>query len=884
MPLPPVNANVPNPVPVQPPVGGAGRGSAPGGVLHVAPEPQAEPPVQQAPTARSLAQKLDSVLIRAATMATRSADAKSVAAAATKAALPAGLAEELDAAAGRAATALNKVAKHTGREIAAALVLDKTGAFDWKDGSKVATAIREALDAQAELAVKLRELVNDPRVDRDAADAFGEAALQCDRRSSEIMTLAMQLTDAVQAAGDDATLNARLDKKLGSLLPRQALSMHGNPEVLAKLEAELKPLADRMDAFAAKPNASITSEEFAAFTIAVIEARGAVARAAKEGFPAPGGGRVLPDRTLLESMEKFVHFAEERLTDVRRNLGLASARHFADKTFAIPDDYVLLCEENIPGLKRFAPNLAKAAELRRQLHALAREYIGKADPQTASKMVALAAQMAKIRRNAIQTEIRTCRSANPDLEMTPETWAALEREFITPKGMSAMVSHFCQIVNRVNSKLAPEQFLSTSSARALVEGRMDFSTLVEARIHGMDDADVDPALDDSRMTSSETLGSGVSNTVSLVGYEDGSEWVFKPEAPGRQGMSHLSLSKDYKAWQQVAELNLATTDAANALGLGDVVPKCSVGSHKGQYGLFMAKAPGVPGRAFAKGKKAPETLSRSDIRKLPAEQYGLVVGRILRQANRLEWCDLLTGQGDRHDNNYLVEVKPDLTVTVTGIDNDQCFPGYRTGLSAYTLSPREAAYFESVKEKIVLSYPERLQETVRKNLDADPGVRKLDGGALEIDPAKFKSGELQWALRKVCGNQRARLPDFVDRELYDRLVSLKAGPARDTYVAGLRKRLPDDAVRAAVARLDEGIAHAEKLAAEGRVVEEAEFARRDVQNRLLRPERQAPDPVTRVGRNGYKLTGEIADTARRQGRSIFCETLLHAIERPGWFD
>ena len=81
MPLPPVNANVPNPVPVQPPVGGP-QGPARGGVPAV-PEPQAEPTAQE-PTARSVAQKLDSVLIRAATMATRFAEPKAVAAAAAE--------------------------------------------------------------------------------------------------------------------------------------------------------------------------------------------------------------------------------------------------------------------------------------------------------------------------------------------------------------------------------------------------------------------------------------------------------------------------------------------------------------------------------------------------------------------------------------------------------------------------------------------------------------------------------------------------------------------------------------------------------------------------------------------------------------------------------
>jgi hypothetical protein len=52
------------------------------------------------------------------------------------------------------------------------------------------------------------------------------------------------------------------------------------------------------------------------------------------------------------------------------------------------------------------------------------------------------------------------------------------------------------------------------------------------------------------------------------------------------------------------------------------------------------------------------------------------------ELNGLEWCDMLTGQGDRHSANYMVEIKGD-KAKVTGIDNDFAFGKNQTGLLAY---------------------------------------------------------------------------------------------------------------------------------------------------------------------------------------------------------
>ena len=198
-----------------------------------------------------LVAKLDSLLLRAANTATASVDAASLEAAAGTANLDELTREELSTLANHARASFAALAAFTGRQIGNALEL-KDGAFDWKEEDPVASAIKKALDDQAELAKKLHELVNKPEIVGDAFDSLCELAFQCDRRETEILTLAMELADATEQAGKDkdAAADARLDKRLDALLPRQALSMHGTTADLGLIHDSLRPLVDRLDALA----------------------------------------------------------------------------------------------------------------------------------------------------------------------------------------------------------------------------------------------------------------------------------------------------------------------------------------------------------------------------------------------------------------------------------------------------------------------------------------------------------------------------------------------------------------------------------------------------------------------------------------------------------
>ena len=846
--------------------------------------------------ARSLLQKLDTMLLKAANMSTKAVDESSIKEVAKTSGLSKADRDALTAAADTARRTMKAISDFTGRQIASAFVADDKGVFDWKDNA-AAAAIRAAIDAQAELSEKLHTLANRPETTGLAFDAAVNIALQCDRRQTEIASLAMQLADAAAGANDDPAVTKRLDMKLAALLPRQALSMHGNADALEKMKAKLQPLANRLENFAARPNASLSSAEFMQYAVELKDACDVVSHAAVHGFVASDGtSRIMSDSEFLAALAKLADNAKTKLEKARKSIGEAYLRNFIDHSLGIRKELTILAPGNMWAVKKQSSLLAVAVELRRELGKAALEYL--ADPDSKAKkqkIDALVDSYAKLDKDDLKIGVESLKSGCRRMMKDGKNWQTIETMF-QPKtsALKTQVAHFYQMVETVRRQMTPEQFLSTTSARALVEGRLAFATLVEARVHGMSDADVDPMLDDSNLDSSRTLGAGKANTVKLVTYKDGTERVFKPEAAGRQGMNTLILSKDYAKEQQVANLNLATQSTAQVLGLTDVVPKCSVGMHDGDYGLFMEKVSGLETIEFVKDKKPAEgCLSVTDVRNLPPDQHAKVIGGLLRGINRLEWLDLITGQGDRHGRNYMIDVRSDLTVSVKGIDNDMCFAAYRTGLRTYVLKGKDAQNFRGHCKYVIHKYPIELQSQVRRRLFTDPGFSEDKNGVITLDATKFKAGELYYATQRAVGMHGMSLPNFIDEDLYRELTALRTGERREAYLADLAKRLPPDAVDSARRRLDQAIDHAIKLAAEYKVIKNDDFEKRVVQKRLLEPEINAGNPVKPVG--DFQLPMERFTRDKEQNKrlivrradinvkSFFMRDLYGKVTKPDWF-
>jgi hypothetical protein len=176
-------------------------------------------------------------------------------------------------------------------------------------------------------------------------------------------------------------------------------------------------------------------------------------------------------------------------------------------------------------------------------------------------------------------------------------------------------------------------------------------------------SDTNPAFIDAKLLEKpKVLGSGAFNTVFAVKLQnpDGSvfDGVFKPlNATEDGGVAKASgIPKDDP---QTAMRNLATVAYAKKLGL-DVIADTRVtlidtgrGPLDLDLGLIMERARGKPA-----SKVDASILARADVS---------------AEITKLQLLDHLTGQGDRHSNNYFINIEPNGRAKVTGIDNDQSF-------------------------------------------------------------------------------------------------------------------------------------------------------------------------------------------------------------------
>ena len=870
--------------------------------------------------ANRVSAKLDTMLLKAAKTVVKPVDAKALKA--TTAGLPRATRKAIDKAAAKAETAFQAISKFSGRQIAAAMAKNGDGCFEWDGRNPAGKAIKAALDALAALSEKLVKAINELPKDAPAAvqAALDEAVLRNDRRASEIQTLFCDFADMAEKAFDDPANVERLGKTLASFLPAQSIKMHDSAKIAADFRVSLAPLARRIDDLAAGKERQLSSGEAASIRRQIDEAANALAKAERDH--AAKGAPL--DADLFGAAKDILAKFKSRLSDIKRNVAVEALRNFTVKTFSQPP-LAILHPKFAPLFRTLFPALGAVVEAQRRLQAAALAFVDNPTAENKAKMDALAAAIAGVgdkARDELKKLVQGASKDGFDLgELTSQQLYMLSRDLpeddqdrctiplcerfcaalksymavLKPaggaikiaygglKGIATQTTHLAAMRKTVDDR-ADAQFLTGKTLDAAFEGRLAVTTLVETRLNGLSDEDADPALDDSNVDSSKALGSGAVNTVYEVRYKDGSTYIFKPEAPGRQALLSLQLSKGaYQDNLLVAQLNMATQRTADAFGLGDVMTKTSVGAHGGRFGLFMEKAPGVEAEMLGKRPQpAPGCLTAGQIRDLDDVQYAKVVGGLMRKANRLEWFDLITGQGDRHGKNYLVEVGKDGSVTLKGIDNDACFGKFMIGPGLFRLQGRQANDFKALLKDANLVYdPGKKAGTSR--FDTDPGIKQSEDGTILVDVTKIKSRELFHCLAKATGSHSLRLPDHIDKELYDKLVAMESGKAREDYIADLRARLSEDQVQVAIQRLDGAIRHAKALNDKGCVVSTADWERRDVQRKVAgRPPRPVPPYVGT--KKGYVEYAKETQKSIRRTVCLFRRDLLGAIAKPGWFE
>jgi hypothetical protein len=263
-------------------------------------------------------------------------------------------------------------------------------------------------------------------------------------------------------------------------------------------------------------------------------------------------------------------------------------------------------------------------------------------------------------------------------------WDALMKESDAANGkrneMAAIRDRHSNVSKAVELKLAQFSSYMTAVQQALVDpdrqriqaGFRNIQTAVMIKQQGIRFQDVrfENYNDTKRnpQASQDEVGKGACNTLDKLVYEDGSERFFKPTAitdkPQEDGADPLRPLGIDRWSPRYANRNIASSAVSTALGV-PALPETCIAIHNGKIGLLMRTAAGkapahIENSKWIFDKQWEGALS-------PQQEASLHAG-----LNALEWCDVLTGQADRHAGNYHVKVEAD-HVKVTGIDNDRAF-------------------------------------------------------------------------------------------------------------------------------------------------------------------------------------------------------------------
>ena len=811
-------------------------------------------------------------------------------------------ASKLESLASDAAAKLKALDKFSGRELAKALMRDKSGETVWSKGfwgmNSAAKAVKAAIEAQQTLSEALGKfnarLAGSKAVNAALQDAFTELQFQCDRRASEIDSVMYRMydlaqKDVVNGAAADPQITALLDATFKELMPREAIMMHGTAEAFEKLNAnfaeQMRPLAEKLDAFAADGSKVLGHGEILDLQRDMAKMKNAIANVRANGIETHNG-RIEVDKSLLDEMERILSDASNQIANAREVTVKRSLQAFLGEVIAS------LSPENAPGGDKVMssgaalgnPVLSAFRKVRKEFVVAIRDFAAGDLPmnQFDAKMDACIAKFG-------QEILDNLESAMLTVGFDAATAKSVAK---TVDGLHLVKAQFKELMASTERlrKDGEDPQLATGDVRRILLGENSLSSIVEAKARGFKPGDVNPVADESNIVDSKTLGSGAAGTTYLLTTKSGEKLVFKPELDSRIGLDDLMLGKGgaYLDSQKTANLNLATQDTAKAFGCEDVVVKYSVGSHDGQFGIFMEKAKGVGGDDFAKkSATGGDGIPPAELHKItdPVERTN-IKGAVAQKLNKLMWLDLITGQGDRHWANYFIHIdKATHEATVKGIDNDASFSATRIGLLKFSLDKGRTALYEAhLKDACQKIHGKGWKAEYDRCLKNDPAIVRDDAsGTMTIDLTKVKSHEAKMAIIPTLGLQSIALPEEIDQEFYDKLMEMDRDPAKkQAYLDSIAPRISPDALKATEARLNEAIAHAKSLDRKGKVYGNAEW--RNEENLAAMTGYKNSVTITKADKSTVKVSNEIQcvrDYNERKCPSFFRrEFLQNMFEEP----
>ena len=810
-------------------------------------------------SAGALAQKLDVLLLKAATASTQSLDGTTVKTSlqqlVTDGLLDKNTLELLATTADKAASTLKALNSFTGAQLAAAVKLGNV--VDIGDASqktptqidttsKAGKAVKAALDAQFALSNLLMKIdkqfdaiVSHEQelkakypdfhgIDPDLVNQVGEFRLLCDRRMTEINRLTFQMYDfslhlAANGKNADPNISAILKAKVADLLPRQALAMHGTVDALMPVNEEitgkLRPLAARIDAFKKNPTAVLDGDEVFALQSDIRTMKAAIQDIKRNGV-AVGDGHVKVAADIIKALETELAKAEKRFETAKKDV----AARIRDEMLGVTEKLLALKPDVERELALSCPDLIVK---RNDFFKAFRDYVEALNAPDVEPS-RIQGRFDDVVRKAGLLKTVNLSGIDKDVLETGAKFIGITRN------IDLILNKF-EFVNR--ELFTEDRFLTGKEAISLFEGKLSVSSVVEARARGLPDEDVDPANEDANISHTQKLGSGAAGTVfELTRASDGAKVVFKGETESRTGLAGIcaGCGEAYGELQQTVNLNIAAKHAADKLGCGHLIVNYSVGTHQGTFGFYMDKASGFTGADMVDGavsESLEKGLSRAEISMLPPEQRRRVKANLMRELNRLQWLDLVTGQMDRHCENYFIHVDPTtLNVTVKGIDNDAGFTQLRKGVATFALDDNNTIRFYRLLSELAENIDGNHVNEEYNRLLSDPGIL-IDPVTqrITVDATQIVNKVILYALKMTTGVQSVSVPDKIDRGMYDALMAMRNDPVkRQAYLDSIRDRLSDESYQVAEARLDDAIDKAELLGRDkSKIVEAGDWINQD---------------------------------------------------------
>jgi hypothetical protein len=659
--------------------------------------------------------------------------------------------------------------------------------------NKAFAALRKAVTDQQALEKALADYETSPGLPPESVGRLALAQRSCAFRAGELIAMAAELAGGAQPQSAGVT----------AADARRALSlqMHGGATVLEAMQAEARELYSALAALEARSDLRGSSapgdpdapagEAAAAPKTPIEEAAGDILRkltALQDRLDAALKHEADP----ADPSAPRLVFDEPSFTALSVSLEAAKTRVSA---LVAPPETIITSEMLVGEFIDAGPLNAFIADAGRRGKALPREALDHLR-QASGSLEALKADMldqlnangrvnVDLATNPHWQGIRNNIGAAFDLIQDKDASKALYdiavgigmyRENLVAadiEGLNAVKAH---IDNPAYRPYQTGQYLSLAAS-----GHVSVESLVECSMRGVDPSLVEIRADRDGLVSQRALGAGAINAVTLCRYEtaDGNpvNLVFKAEHEARRGLSRMRVSGlGYSSYARALDLNAAAGVSAAALGCGQALCRTTAGTHDGRFGMFMELAPGRTAREVFSQKESEDPHSVVSQLRAHPNRYAHVRAKLMQEMCRLEWADLLSGQVDRHQDNYLVDI--DLQsgrVQVTGIDNDACFGHAMLG----------------------------------------PGVVAHVAEQKIVDSSTLNREEFAAAIRGQGLNQINR-PELIDEETYYHLLAID----EREYALNLWPHLRADreALNSAMARLKSAKEYAVNLHVQGRLV------------------------------------------------------------------